>query len=123
MFLPLECLSVFEWRPVSDVETLRSDAVVSSDRPRVGLAVVGAGYWGPNLARNAQKTPGLKLEYLCDLDVARARTVMGEYSTVRIVGSFDEVLADPAVEAVAIATPAATHYGVAMAALEAGKHV
>ena len=64
MFLPLECLSVFEWRPVSDVETLRSDAVVSSDRPRVGLAVVGAGYWGPNLARNAQKTPGLKLEYL-----------------------------------------------------------
>jgi predicted dehydrogenase len=96
---------------------------VSSDRPRVGLAVVGAGYWGPNLARNAQKTPGLKLEYLCDLDVDRARKVMGEYSTVRIVGAFDEVLADPAVEAVAIATPAATHYGVAMAALEAGKHV
>jgi predicted dehydrogenase len=96
---------------------------VSPDRPRVGLAVVGAGYWGPNLARNAQKTPGLKLEYLCDLDVARARTVMGEYSTVRVVGSFEEVLADPAVEAVAIATPAATHFGVAMAALEAGKHV
>src|SRR6187551_2883160 len=65
----------------------------------------------------------MRLEYLCDLDVDRARSVMGDYSTVRVVGSFEDVLADPAVDAVAIATPAATHYKVAMAALEAGKHV
>ncbi len=100
-----------------------SDVVVSPDHPRIGLAVVGAGYWGPNLARNAQATPELRLEYLCDLDVTRARSVIGDYSTVRVVGSFEEVLADPAVSAVAIATPAASHYKVAMAALEAGKHV
>ena len=96
---------------------------MSPEHPRVGLAVVGAGYWGPNLARNAQATPGLRLEYLCDIDVDRARTVIGDYSTVRVVGSFEEVLADPAVQAVAVATPAASHYRVAMAALEAGKHV
>ncbi len=83
---------------------------MSPERPRVGLAVVGAGYWGPNLARNAQKTPAMRLEYLCDLDVDRARSVMGDYSTVRVVGSFEDVLADPAVDAVAFATPAATHY-------------
>ncbi|GAB3493922.1 Gfo/Idh/MocA family protein [Amycolatopsis cihanbeyliensis] len=90
---------------------------------RVGLAVIGAGYWGPNLVRNAQATPGLRLEYLCDLDRERAGRVLGEYSTVRAGDSLEEVLGDPAVSAVAIATPAATHLKVAMAALEAGKHV
>lgn len=84
---------------------------------------MGGGYWGPNLVRNAQQTPGLRLEYLCDLDAERARQVLGEYSTVRVSDSLTDVLADPAVQAVAIATPAATHYAVAMAALEAGKHV
>jgi predicted dehydrogenase len=88
-----------------------------------GIAVVGAGYWGPNLVRNAQQTPGLRLEYLCDLDADRARRVLGDYSTVRVSSSLTEVLADPAVDAVAIATPAATHYAVALEALEAGKHV
>jgi predicted dehydrogenase len=89
----------------------------------VGLAVVGAGYWGPNLVRNAQATPALRLEWLCDLDVDRARTVLGPYSTVRATASLLEVLADPAVHAVAVATPAATHADVALSALEAGKHV
>jgi predicted dehydrogenase len=89
----------------------------------IGIAVIGAGYWGPNLVRNAQATPGLTQRYLCDLDVERARRVLGEYSTVAVSGSLDDVLADPAVHAVAIATPAATHLPVAMAALEAGKHV
>lgn len=90
---------------------------------RIGLAVVGAGYWGPNLVRNAQQTPALRLRYLCDLDVDRAHRVLGDYSTVRVSGSLDEVLDDPEVHAVAIATPAGTHLKVALQALEAGKHV
>ncbi|SHL22385.1 Predicted dehydrogenase [Pseudonocardia thermophila] len=94
-----------------------------STPPRLGVAVIGAGYWGPNLIRNAQATPEMRVEYLCDLDGERARRVLGEYSTVKVATSVDEVLADPAVDAVAIATPAATHFAVAMAALEAGKHV
>ncbi|MGY1739544.1 MULTISPECIES: Gfo/Idh/MocA family protein [unclassified Blastococcus] len=89
----------------------------------IGLAVIGAGYWGPNLVRNAQAIPQLRLEYLCDLDVRRAREVLGGYSTVRVSDDLGAVLGDPRVEAIAIATPAATHVGIAMAALGAGKHV
>jgi predicted dehydrogenase len=89
----------------------------------IGIAVIGAGYWGPNLVRNAQATPGLRLQYLCDLNEARARQVLGEYSTVQVSSSLDEVLADPRVQAVAIATPAATHVDIALSALAAGKHV
>ena len=67
----------------------------------IGVGEIGYGYWGPNLVRNVQATPGLRLRYLCDLDVERARRVLGEYSTVQAVSSLDAVLADPDVAAVA----------------------
>lgn len=89
----------------------------------IGLAVIGAGYWGPNLVRNAMATPELRLEWLCDLDEGRARTVLGRYTTVRPTASYEQVLQDPAVDAVAIATPARTHFDLVRAALDAGKHV
>jgi len=89
----------------------------------IGMAVVGAGYWGPNLVRNAMATPSVHLRWLCDLDEDRARRVLGPYSTVATTDSFDTVLGDPDVHAVAIATPAASHFPLAMAALDAGKHV
>ncbi|WP_131740498.1 Gfo/Idh/MocA family protein [Actinomadura roseirufa] len=89
----------------------------------IGLAVVGAGYWGPNLVRTAQATPALRLEWLCDLDEERARAVLGPYTTVRATSSYQRVLDDPDVAAVAVATPAATHFDLVRAALEAGKHV
>jgi predicted dehydrogenase len=89
----------------------------------VGVAVIGAGYWGPNLVRNVQATPQFRLTALCDLDLERAKKVLGQYSTVRATSSLAEVLDDPEVEAVAIATPAGTHLEVALAAIEAGKHV
>jgi predicted dehydrogenase len=91
--------------------------------PSVGLAVIGAGYWGPNLVRNAMATPAVEVRYLCDLDEERARAVLGRYSTIASTDSFDRVLDDPSVQAVAIATPAASHFPLAMAALDAGKHV
>jgi len=90
---------------------------------RAGLAIVGAGYWGPNLLRNAQLTPDFDVRYLCDIDVDRARRVVGQYSTVAVTDSLPRVLDDPAVHAVAVATPAATHADVVSAALDAGKHV
>jgi len=89
----------------------------------IGVAVVGAGYWGPNLVRNFQATPAFQLRWLCDLDLDRAKRVLGAYSTVQVSADLDQVLADPDVHAVAIATPAGTHLPIAMAALRAGKHV
>jgi predicted dehydrogenase len=94
-----------------------------SDARPLGVAVVGAGYWGPNLVRNFQASPQFRLRWLCDLDVARARKVLGGYSTVEATDDYAAVLADPDVAAVAIATPAATHRDLALAALRAGRHV
>jgi len=92
------------------------------DEP-IGVAVVGAGYWGPNLVRNFQASQAFRLLWLCDLDLGRARRALGPYSTVQPTTDLATVLADPLVRAVAIATPAGTHLQVALAALRAGKHV
>src|SRR5215470_4551342 len=89
----------------------------------IGLAVVGAGYWGPNLVRTALATSAIRLEWLCDLDLDRAQAVLGPYTTVRSTDSYEEILADPTVSAIAVATPAGTHFDLVRAALEAGKHV
>ena len=87
------------------------------------VAVIGAGYWGPNLARNFRSSPDWDLVAVCDLDEARARRVVGPRSTVDVVTALPELLARDDVDAVAIATPARTHAAIALAALDAGKHV
>jgi predicted dehydrogenase len=97
-------------------------AVTPAD-DEVGVAVIGAGYWGPNLIRNFMSCPSAWLWTVCDLDVERAAHVVGKRSSIGVTADLDEVLADPRIEAVAIATPAVTHLPIALAALEAGKHV
>jgi predicted dehydrogenase len=89
----------------------------------IGLAVVGAGYWGPNLVRAARVTPAFRLDWLCDQDLERAQAALDRYTPVRATASYEQVLADPEVAAVAVATPAASHFDLVRAALEAGKHV
>jgi len=90
---------------------------------RLSVVVVGAGYWGPNLARNFRASPDWDLAAICDLDLERAQRVADAVGGVRVTSSLDDVLADPTVDAIAIATPARTHHPITMAALEAGKHV
>jgi predicted dehydrogenase len=102
---------------------MRNALTSPADSNPIGIAVIGAGYWGPNLVRNFQASPAFDLRAVCDLDVARAKKVLGRYSTIAATDDLAAVLADPAVHAVAIATPAGTHLDVAMAALRAGKHV
>ncbi len=89
----------------------------------VGMAVIGAGYWGPNLVRNVQAHPGMHLRWVCDRDLPKAQAVVGNSSTALASANLAEVLADPAVTAVAIATPPSTHLPVALAAFAARKHV
>lgn len=87
------------------------------------VAVIGAGYWGPNLARNFKASPAWELCGIVDMDEARALQVAGPLGDVPVFTSLAELLEKTDIDAVAIATPARTHHGVAMAALRAGKHV
>jgi predicted dehydrogenase len=112
---PIAARSRAEWIPVKSPPT-------EADAP-IGVAVIGAGYWGPNLVRNFQASSSFRLRWLCDLDIDRAHAVLGQYSTVPATDKLGGVLADERVDAVAIATPAGTHLPVALAALRAGKHV
>lgn len=92
---------------------------MSETLPRV--TVVGAGYWGPNLIRNFHELGALAS--VCDLDPAKRQAIVERFGALTTTGDFDAVLADPTIEAVAIATPAQTHHALAMKALKAGKHV
>ena len=89
----------------------------------LGVAVVGAGYWGPNLVRNFSASEDWRLRWVCDLDEERARRVAGRNRGVRVTTSLEDVLNDPKVSVVAIATPASTHCEIGVACLEAGRHV
>ncbi|WP_027062452.1 Gfo/Idh/MocA family protein [Mesorhizobium loti] len=89
----------------------------------IGVAVVGYGYWGPNLVRNLAETPGVNLIAVCDLRKERLAPLHSRYPTVSLTDDFEAVLRDPRVDAVAIATPVSSHFRLALSALMAGKHV
>jgi predicted dehydrogenase len=89
----------------------------------MNIAVVGAGYWGPNLARNFRSGADWNLAAVCDLDLDRARRVAEGVGGAPVTDRLADVLADPLIDAVAIATPARTHHPIVTAALAAGKHV
>jgi predicted dehydrogenase len=90
---------------------------------RTIVAVVGLGYWGPNIVRVLQDFGDVEMRYLCDLDESRLERYGRRYPSARTTTSFEEVLADDEVQAVCLATPVFTHHSLAMQALEAGKHV
>ncbi len=89
----------------------------------IGVAVVGCGYWGPNLIRNLSALPECALRAVCDGDGARLARICRQYPAARGVADVQDILRDPTIDAVALATPVSTHYPLARAALEAGKHV
>jgi predicted dehydrogenase len=89
----------------------------------VNIGVIGYGYWGPNLVRNFAETPGARMAAVADLDPGKLEIVKRRYPGVRTTTSLAELLADPAVDAIAVATPVHTHFELGMAALKAGKHL
>jgi predicted dehydrogenase len=97
-------------------------SVVAETTP-LSIAVIGAGYWGPNLARNFRSNRAWNLAAICDLDLDRARRVAEAVGGAPVTDSLVDVLRDPLIDAVAVATPARTHHPIVMAALESGKHV
>ena len=89
----------------------------------IRIAVVGLGYWGPNLLRNFSATSDCAVTMCCDMDEKRFGRFAPHYGATDFVKSYGEVIANQDVDAVAIATPVNTHHGLAKQALEAGKHV
>jgi predicted dehydrogenase len=89
----------------------------------VRVAVVGLGYWGPNLVRNLHEVEEADVTTVCDLREDRLQVIGKRYPAVRLTDSFEHVIGDPDVDAIAIATPVSSHYPLARAALAAGKHV
>jgi predicted dehydrogenase len=88
----------------------------------VQVGVVGLGYWGPNLARNFDRLPETALRWICDgSDQSRARWAP-HFPNARASGDLEELLADPELDAVVIATPVPTHAGLAQRVMEGGKH-
>jgi predicted dehydrogenase len=89
----------------------------------VRIGVIGYGYWGPNLVRNFYETPGVQVACVSDLRADRLKHVVSRYPTVRVTGDHRDLIEDPTVDAVVIATPVSTHFDLAIRALQAGKHV
>jgi len=94
-----------------------------SEHSTIGVAVIGCGYWGPNLIRNFSSCKATRVVMICDRDRTRLDRITPSYPQARPTGTVEDVFQNPAVEAVAIATPVNTHMPLALAALEAGKHV
>jgi predicted dehydrogenase len=89
----------------------------------VRVAVVGLGYWGPNLVRNLQEHPSAEIVAVCDKREEALAKISKRYPAVRTTTRLEEVIASDDIEAIAIATPVSTHHPIACAALSAGKHV
>ena len=87
---------------------------------RVGVA--GLGYWGPNLARNLSQLPHCELAWLCDASEQARERARASHPRARVSAQIEELLADPELDALVIATPVPTHAQLAIAALQAGKH-
>jgi UDP-2-acetamido-3-amino-2,3-dideoxy-glucuronate N-acetyltransferase len=96
-----------------------SDAILAVMTPTV--CVVGGGHWGKNLVRNFHQIG--HLAGICDMDAKRAEALAAQHSGVRVYPTFEGVLADPALDAIALATPAEHHAAMTIAGLNAGKHV
>lgn len=89
----------------------------------VKIGVVGAGYWGPNLIRNFSQLPAAELRWCCDVDALKLGRIKALYPGVQVTTDYCELLEDPALEAIVVATPARSHHKLALQALQAGKHV
>jgi predicted dehydrogenase len=89
----------------------------------IRLGVVGLGYWGPNLARNFDALPHAELAWICDRSEEQLKHTALRFPAARVTTDIEDLLADSALDAVAIATPVRTHAALARRCLEAGKHV
>ena len=89
----------------------------------IKVGIIGYGYWGPNLVRNFNSNSNFRIDKVADSRPERLALVRTSYPAVGITSHADDIVRDPAIDAVAVATPIFTHFKFAKAALENGKHV
>jgi predicted dehydrogenase len=89
----------------------------------IKFGVVGYGYWGPNVVRNLDRLDETKVVAVCDKSPAAQRKVAKAYPDVRVTDDPVELMSSPDIDAIAVVTPVWTHYELAKAALQNGKHV
>lgn len=89
----------------------------------INIGVIGYGYWGPNLVRNFAELSGATVASVADLDPKKLELVRRRYPAVKTTERFQDLIDDPAIDAIAIATPVSTHFELGIAALKAGKHL
>lgn len=89
----------------------------------VSIAQIGVGYWGPNLLRNLMINKRCRVHAVAELSPERRDYVHGLYPAVQVTDDYETICNDPAIDAVVIATPVATHFEMGMKALERGKHI
>lgn len=89
----------------------------------INIGVIGYGYWGPNLVRNFVETPGAQVKTVSDFKPELLAKVQARYPNIQVTTDCQDIFNDPKIDAVAIATPVSTHFDLALAALQAGKHL
>jgi predicted dehydrogenase len=97
--------------------------VISGENLHMKIAIVGLGYWGPNLVRNFLSTENVDNVICCDLVEQRLQRIRRQFGNVEVCSSYEEVLKRSDVDAVVLATPVSEHYPLGMKALQAGKHL
>ena len=95
----------------------------SSAIDTINIGVIGYGYWGPNLVRCFSEVPGAQVTAVSDFKLDSLAKVQARYPAIKVTTNSQDLFADPKIDAIAIATPISTHYDLALAALQAGKHV
>ena len=89
----------------------------------VKFGVVGYGYWGPNVVRNLDRLDEAEVVAVCDKSAAARKKVAKAYPDVLVTDDAAELMSSPEIDAIAVVTPVWTHYELAKAALEHGKHI
>jgi predicted dehydrogenase len=89
----------------------------------VRIGVIGLGYWGPNIVRNFHGAEGCRVKKICDINEEALKLARRSFPDIEKTSDWKALVSDPAIDAIAIATPVSTHFSVAKAALENGKHI
>jgi len=97
--------------------------MTTTDKEGINVLQIGYGYWGPNLARNLSRIPGVRMAALCDPEQKSIDKFVSNFPGTQIYKDYRKALSEDNCQAVVVSTPAALHFRIAKEALEAGKHV